>query len=131
MEEILFCFLAAAVLKAKGCLGLADKRWNWAEGVYASEGKKWGGPNDAVGDLIATLKRNKKEFDSVVFYSDYDGLSGAGVTWRMLKLDMSFLRIVLAKDETRVQGTLAGIISRLVEIMNEASGFKERYDGRN
>ena len=82
-----------------GEVGLKGDMWSKTpSGAYCrleEDGKErtWKDAEYAADDIILAVSLLKTRLDDVIFYAN-----GVGTTWRMLKLDMPFLRIVLMND---------------------------------
>lgn len=134
-ERTLFDLLVLKTLEAGGSIGFSRNgiRWKRTDTAYVRQQERAGErswPLDDAAVLLDIHQAAYKWFDEVAFYM---GDSPDGVTWRMMKLDMSFLRIVLSGNKDVTKMVLGEIIRRLVAIMNEAieGGKGEKYDGRN
>lgn len=133
VEKILFSMLATAHLKSGGAIGFRGNQW-YAKNAstYIGLDEKgdikgtWAETINVVQSLILDIKRERKNYDSVYFFFP-DG-SNDGITWRMLKIDMSFLRIVLEHDDL----TMREIIRRFVRISEETqNGPAEPFKNLN
>ena len=134
-EKILFSILAQAHLVYGGTIGFRGKKWLRATATaYVSVDEKgetvgqWAEPVNTIQSLILTVNRERKTYDDVYFFFlDEDG-SYEGITWRMLKIDMSFLRVVLNRDEL----TMKEIIRRFARISEKAMNDPdEPFDNLN
>lgn len=119
IERILFAMLAQSHLEIGGSIGFRDKKWHRVQAhTYVMVDEKgetkgtWGNTMDAISALNIEINRERRIFDEVYFFFLDNEESYEGVTWRMLKIDMSFLRLVLASD----QFTMKEIIRRFVQI---------------
>ena len=90
---------------ARECVGFACLRNDKIEGSWIESE----GPAQSVLRVCSHLR---VRWDDIVFYP---GEERTGVPWRMLKLDMSFLRIVLLNDKR----TLLAITTRLASIVSK------------
>ena len=132
-EVTLLTMIASAVLRHGGLIQakLKDKpvqiiqatTSNGTKYEYKDQASEdslsWVNPEDAINYLIMNLDIHKKPVDSVIFYPTPD--DNTGVTWRGLKVDMSFLRIVLIDDKIM----LRTIVDRIASII-----FASKDDGR-
>lgn len=134
-DRLLFTCMAESVLENGGYISLQDRRWNRAEDLFVEmrrdgEQQAWEQAKHAVQAILLYSDSRKLNLDNVAFYADQEGDS-TGVTWRMLKIDMPYLRIVLGGDDSNARAALRTIIQRLVAIMNEAVGTKEKFNNTN
>jgi hypothetical protein len=121
IEEMLLRVLIVAHLENGQAISLKGKEWFYVQEAgdepnhYTSIGeggtREWGDPLDVVNDIVSQVKRNNSSFNDVTFHDE----EKTGVTWRFLKLDMSFLRIVLGNDRQAI----GAITRRLSAILNE------------
>lgn len=144
-ERLLFSALCQAHLVAGGGVGFRGKRWIAEnDGKTEEEGRTflciedghpdvrgaWKEPRQAVEAITLDINRERRSFDEVFFYYPTDKGSYDGVTWRMLKIDMSFLRIVLDHDDL----TMKEIIRRFVRISEKTrveGGEEEDFKNLN
>lgn len=130
LERILLTELLAAHLAMGGDVQVKDFLWTPSqsfdrEAVYSGftcvrkdkvEGQ-WDGAeaaSAAADSVIAACQHNRIKWDEIIFYPKDDDRTG--VPWRMLKLDMPYLRIVLMRDDQ----TLLAITKRLASIVSKA-----------
>jgi hypothetical protein len=120
LEKELLLAMIVAHLDSGLTIGLKGREWFFVheteeKGHYSSllgeDAREWGDPHAAAEDIIAQLRLKNLSYDAVTFYDE----EKTGVTWRFLKLDMPFLRIVLGKDKR----ALGGITRRLSAILRE------------
>jgi len=119
-ESALFSMLAQIHIECGGAVGFKDTKWmpedppgsylrlNGENRVEAS----WCNAVNAVVDVGLRINRERGSYNDVYFFFPNNQGSNEGVTWRMLKIDMSFLRIVLDRDSL----TMKEIIRRFVRI---------------
>lgn len=74
----------------------------------------WNDGEATAQHVLFICQHCRVKWDDVIFYPKDDDRTG--VSWRMLKLDMPFLRIVLLKD----QAALLAITRRLASIVSKA-----------
>ena len=118
-EQNLFLLLACTVLEMKGaieCGGKYLRRYEDGGSTYGITNlgknlKSYSEAEPCVFTLIHDLKKRKISLDNVVFYPSCH--EDTGTTWRFLKIDMSFLRIVIGRDKDAFKN----IIDRLCSIM--------------
>lgn len=127
-EELLFKILCRSHLEQGGKIGLGgcswkrewdsvNERYQYLKRTRNSDRTLfWNSTEHAVADIEATVKRLYKSLDYIAFYPSNEELSGSGATWRILKNDMSFLRIVLKKDAQ----TMGFILRRLDAVMRDS-----------
>jgi hypothetical protein len=112
-ERMLFSALAQAHLVSGGGIGFRSKKWMAdADGPTDADGQTficidddhidvrgaWVQPHQAVEAIMLEVGRERRPLDHVFFYYPSEKGSYDGVTWRMLMIYMSFLRIVLDHD---------------------------------
>lgn len=127
-EETLFSILVEAHLETGGDIEIRDSLWTASRNtmdpveitgyVHLERDKiksTWPDSKSAASGLLLHVKHIRRKLDDVVFYAN-DESDRTGTTWRMLKLDMPFLRIVVYKDED----ALRSIIRRLSALMLKA-----------
>lgn len=132
LEVELFRILAIAHLKAGGELGIKDDQWyratpdhiaespksnlemthQFIEVDGATESGRWNGAEATVNALMVKVSKMREELNNVVFFRS---LRPDGVTWRMLKIDMAYLRAVVGGDSD----VMANIIKRLSAVVTE------------
>jgi hypothetical protein len=131
-EKELFDLLVLKTLGAGGTVGFPRSgiKWKKTADAYVRQEDRGDRTWPTVDELVLQdiHKQVCKEFDDAVFYLDD---VPDGVTWRMLKLEMSYLRIVLSDNKDATKLVLGEIIRRLVSIMNEAIHGGKDYVGRN
>lgn len=135
-ERIMFSSLAQAHIISGGGVGFRDKKWYKHQndeyvcldeevGDFTST---WRESHHAVESLLLEIDRERKPLDHAFFYHINAQGSYEGVTWRMLKIDMSFLRIVLDNDDL----TMREIIRRFVRISEDTqNGPNEPFENLN
>jgi hypothetical protein len=122
-EKILFTMLAQSHLMYGGTIGFRGQKWLKAqEGAFVELDEKgetkaqWGEAVNVIKSLVLTINRERKTYDDVYFFFLDESGTVEGVTWRMLKIDMSFLRVVLHRDGE----VMKEIIKRIARISEEA-----------
>jgi hypothetical protein len=124
-EKTLFAMLAQSHLMYGGTIGFRGLKWfrdGNDEGSYLGLDEKgkvignWGEAVNVIQSIILTINRERKTYDDVYFFFMNEGGSYVGVTWRMLKIDMNYLRVVLSRDGTAMKE----IITRIVRISEKA-----------
>lgn len=127
-EEALFTILVESHLETGGDIEIRNALWTpvrnvmdggeitgWAHLEKDVLKSTWPSAKSAAGGLLLYVKQIRRKLDEVVFYANDDS-DRTGTTWRMLKLDMPFLRIVVYKDGD----ALRSIIRRLSALMVKA-----------
>lgn len=118
-EQNLFLLLACTVLEMRGaieCEGKYLRRYEdggitYGITVRGKNLKSYAEAEACVFTLIHDLKKRRIGLDNVVFYPSCH--EDTGTTWRFLKIDMSFLRIVLHRNKD----TFRSIIDRISSIV--------------
>ncbi len=82
----------------------------------------WPEAYGAAGHVISTCHHCRWKWDNITFYPRDD--DHTGVPWRMLKLDMPFLRIVLLKDEAALLAITRRLASIMEKTLAEGLGIK-------
>jgi hypothetical protein len=126
LEKTLLLALMASHLDSGGDIRVKEHLWT---GTYRPDTEErlgfaclkndevegsWNDGDGASDHVLLVCKNSNVKWDDIIFYPKDDDRTG--VPWRMLKLDMPFLRIVLLKDET----ALFSITRRLASIMDKA-----------
>lgn len=134
IEKVLFSTLATSHLKSGGAIGFRGHKWFRENEAYVGIDDKgevkgtWADPTNVVQGIVLDITRERKRYDDVYFFFVDDSGSYEGITWRMLKIDMSFLRIVLEHDKF----TMQEIIRRFVRISERAqNGPEEPFKNLN
>jgi hypothetical protein len=122
LETTLFSVLAIQILDQRGLLRIVlatnvtaslsktdDGKYTYTD--VNGESLSWLEPDNAVRYLMMATNMHKTSIDNVIFYPTT--VATTGVTWRGLKADMPFLRIVLLKDAK----ILSSIVDRITSIM--------------
>jgi len=122
-EEYLFIELVGAHLSMGGGIGFRDRKWTREldkENSYICLGDDsrgvilgtWNEPANVARAVVIEVGRERRSLNDVFFFFTNDKGTAEGVTWRMLKIDMSFLRVVLDREEF----SMREIIRRFVRI---------------
>lgn len=125
IELDLFLAIAEKVIESGGAIENADgfawrktPRGEYIRSQSRVDGdtapRAWSDRGAAMCDLARATQGNINKATL------YVGDSTIGVTWRMLKIDMSYLRIVLSPDAEVAKTILGEITSRLYAMINQA-----------
>jgi len=106
-----------------GGIGFRDRKWTREldkENSYICLGDDsrgvilgtWNEPANVARAVVIEVGRERRSLNDVFFFFTNDKGTAEGVTWRMLKIDMSFLRVVLDREEF----SMREIIRRFVRI---------------
>jgi len=123
-EESLFKILCTAHLSQGGRIGLDAYIWERGEnGKYSRQtydfapiGGEWYTVQHAVDNIGTMTLRLNKSRDDIAFYPGTGPYQDSGATWRVLKNDMPFLRIVLKDDAD----TMGSVLRRLDNVLNDS-----------
>ena len=77
----------------------------------------WDTPENVVEDVMNTMGLKRKNFNDLTFYPETED---TGVTWRMLKIDMPFLRMIFSSNPKKTIGTIRQITERMVDLIDQA-----------
>jgi len=121
-EESLFRILCTSHLSQGGRIGLDSFIWEKKEnGNYGRQADthgsgEWGLIQNAVADIVTMILRLKKSYDDIALYPGTGPYQDSGATWRVLKNDMPFLRIVLKDDAD----TMGSVLRRLDNVLRNS-----------
>lgn len=132
-EVLLLTLLARSVVNNGGkiqaqfdkCMGAVSRDSTTNKFVFVSDSSalaevqdnlSWAESMDAINYFIMLIKNQRRTIDSITFYANIHG--DTGVTWRGLKVDMSFLRVVLM-DDIRTLETTIERLSALIFAAND------------
>lgn len=125
-EETLLAMLIASVVDLGGAVESSGLYMTKSEKTYLlvenSLERHYSTVSDCVAPFLARLDRDNRSLDDVIFYPDKH--EDVGTTWRFLKIDMSFLRIVLGGNVL----TLRDIVERAVILMFSNEAAKRKPD---
>lgn len=118
-EEDLFKALCIAHIEAGGSVGVGFTTWQRGSGRNQyirrsrdDEKREWDSIVHLVVDIEREIVHRNIDFDEVAFFPE-DG--DDGVTWRFLKLDFPFLRIVLGGDSQM----MLSVLTRLTQVLQD------------
>lgn len=124
VEEQLLKIFIAHLLKHECFVSIGDIVWHRVpygdKEAYENnteDGALWSNAESVAEAILSALSLRRKSHNDLVFHTDE---SGPAVTWRMLKIEMPFLRIVTSKDPVLVSKAMTRIIEHLVEILDQA-----------
>ena len=134
LESTLLTAFVAAHLDSGGDVKIKDHLWTstYKPGEEIRDGfaclhddkieGSWPEACGIGGHVIATCQRYRWRWDDLIFYPKDDDRTG--VPWRMLKLDMPYLRIVLLKDEAALLAITRRLASIMEKTLAEGLGIK-------